>query len=304
LLKPVLTAIAEVKAQFVPVSRYQPPPDSDRNSDILIFDRFGPSAPPRVHSIWIEPPAARSPIRVKSAGAKQKVVRWNSESSLGIGLHAKDIEFSKALVFDTQPDDIAIASSDSGPLIVARKGPPETVVLGFHPTDSGMKYELSTPLLFANILRWMSPDSFRAVELTTGTVGTITAPLESEVDPRQVQVVTEDGRTLPFSISGRDLRFFSGSTGIVRVLTGGHESVYSLTLPEPGDVVWQPSGARNGVPRRLPFQPNSRDIWQWLAVLGALGLLVEWLLFGRNVRRPTRSRPASARGGAAWKKAS
>ena len=93
--------------------------------------------------------------------------------------------------------DIAVAESDAGPLIVARPGKPKTVVFGFHPVRSGMKYELTTPLLFANIIRWMAPDIFRSWELTAGTVGTVDVELESEADPSTIRVVTEDGSPCP-----------------------------------------------------------------------------------------------------------
>ena len=86
-----------------------------------------------------------------------------------------------------------IARSDAGPLIVARPGNPKIVVFGFHPVRSGMKYELTTPLLFANIIRWMAPDAFRSWELTAGTVGTVDVELESEIDPNSIRVQTEDG---------------------------------------------------------------------------------------------------------------
>jgi len=39
---------------------------------------------------------------------------------------------------------------EAGPVIVARPGKPKIVVIGFHPARSAMRYELATPLLFAN----------------------------------------------------------------------------------------------------------------------------------------------------------
>ena len=68
-----------------------------------------------------------------------------------------------------------------------------------------MKYELTTPLLFANILRWMAPDTFRSWELTAGTVGTVDVELESETDPSSVHVITEDGKPVPFTVQGHSL---------------------------------------------------------------------------------------------------
>ena len=145
------------------------------------------------------------------------------------------------------------------------------VVLGFHPVRSGMKYQLTTPLLFANIIRWMAPDAFRSWELTAGTVGTVDVELESEIDPKSIRVQTEEGRPLPFTVEGKTLRFFTGAPGVVRVLTGDRELVYSLTLPQPGDTVWKPATGdvvKLGLPASRAPRPNfSRS----LALAGARG---------------------------------
>ena len=185
--------------------------------------------------------------------------------------------------------------------MVARPTEPKTVVLGFHPVRAGMKYELTTPLLFANIMRWMAPDIFRSWELTAGTVGTVQAELDAEADPSAIRISTEDGKPLPFTVQGRVVRFFAANPGIVRLLTGDRELVYSLTLPQPGDVVWMPAKAKRGLPGRAPVGSASRDIWQWLALLGAAGLLTDWILFGR-MRRSVMG--ASRAASMSWRKAS
>jgi hypothetical protein len=298
LLRPVFTAIPGVQAVFQPVSSY----DANIRTGIVLLDRFAPPTPPATESIWMEPPAGKSPIPVKSTQNKVKLKRWRLDHPLGAGLRAKDLELATAEVFETQPNDIAIAEADAGALIVARPGKPKTVVFGFHPVRSGMKYELTTPLLFANILRWMAPDIFRSWELMAGTVGTVDVELEAEADPAGVHVVTEDGKALPFTLEGRTLRFFAGAAGIVRVLTGDRELVYSLTLPQPGDVVWKPANAKRGLPSRAPLEPASRDIWQWLALLGGLGLLADWVLFGRMQRGAAAATHTIRR--APWRKAS
>jgi hypothetical protein len=297
-LKPLISTMAEVQAHFLSTGRYQPKSDAR----IVILDRFAPSTPPQADSIWIEPPPAHSPIPVKANTPKLKLTRWNPDHPLGTGLHTQDLALDKAEVFRVQPDDITVAQSDSGPLIVGRPGKPKTIVIGFHPLDSPMKYELSTPLLFANILHWMAPEIFRIWELTAGTVGTVSLQLDSMADPAAIKVITEDQKRLPFTLDGKSLRFFAGSPGIVRVLTGDRELVYSLTLPQAGDVVWKPANARTGVPRQLPFQPNSRDIWPWLALLGGLAILADWFLFGRTVRRLAQSKQMPLR--IPWRRAS
>jgi hypothetical protein len=298
LLRPIFTSISGVQATFLPPSSYDP----KINSGIVLLDRFAPPTPPATESIWMEPPQSKSPISVRSTEKNVKLKRWRVDHPLGAGLRAKDLEFPTAELFRVERDDVAIAESDSGALIVARPGKPKTVVFGFHPVRSGMKYSLTTPLLFANILRWMAPDVFRSWELTAGTVGTVDVELESEADPSTIRVTTEDGKRLPFTAEGRTLRFFAGSPGIVRVLTGDRELVYSLTLPQPGDFVWKPSSGKRGLPGRGPSEPSSTDIWPWLALLGGLGLLADWMLYGRMRTRYVP--PTQADRSVHWRKAS
>jgi len=297
LLRPVFTAISGVQATFQPVSAYDP----KTSTGIVLLDHFAPSAPPSTDSIWMEPPQGKSPIAVRSTEQNVKLKRWNADHPLGAGLRTKDLQFSSAEIFRMDRDDIPVAESEAGPLIVARPGKHKTVVFGFHPVRSGMKYELATPLLFANILRWMAPDIFRSWELTAGTVGTVDVELESEADPSSVRVVTEEAKPVPFTVQGRTLRFFAGAPGIVRVLTGDSELVYSMTLPQPGDVLWSPTAAKHGLPGRGPSEPASRDIWQWLAIAGGLGLLADWILYGRKrSTAPASTAPRSV----LWRKAS
>jgi hypothetical protein len=218
-------------------------------------------------------------------------------------LRTKDVLLASAEIFTMAPGDIPVAESSEGPLIVARPGSPKIVVLGFHPVKSSMKYELATPLLIANTLRWIAPDVFRSREVQAGTVGTVTVPIERGTDPATVRVVTEDARPLPFTIEENALRFFSGAPGTVRVLTGARELVYSLTLPDVGESLWRPPATvHKGIPRATGNSVSTTDIWPWFAVFGGLGLLLDWLLFGRS--RAYRLRAAKTAITAIWRKAS
>jgi hypothetical protein len=299
LLKPLLALNSQVNATYDSPAKYDPAV----KADIVILDRFAPAVRPQVSSIWIEPPATGSPIAVKGTRNAVKLESWRTETPLGAGLRTQDVLLASAEVFTLAPGDIPVAESAEGPLIVARPGSPKIVELGFHPVKSSMKYELATPLLIANTLRWMAPDVFRSREVQAGTVGTVTVPVEKGTDPATVKVVTEDSRPLPFTIEDNVLRFFCGAPGTVRVLTGSRELVYSLTLPDVGESVWKaPASVRKGIPRSVGNGVSTTDIWPWFAVLGALGLLVDWLLFGRS--RAFRLRAAKMAMGSIWRKAS
>jgi hypothetical protein len=152
----------------------------------------------------------------------------------------------------------------------------------------------------ANILRWMAPGTFRRWEMQADTVGTVRVPVEKGTDPASVAVTDENQRPLPFTIDDDVLQFFSGAPGNVSVLMGNRETVYSLTLPDVAEAVWTPpANIRRGVPRALLESAAVTDLWPWLAALGGLGLLIDWLLYGRSrvfrVRASQMAAPLSSR---------
>jgi hypothetical protein len=91
------------------------------------------------------------------------------------------------------------------------------------------------------------------------------------------------------------LNFFSGAPGSVRVVAGDREFLYSLTLPQLWDTRWEPpADAPKSIPRFAPVLDGSSDVWPWLAIAGAAGLLIEWILYGR-FRRAFRLGPVLLR---------
>ena len=278
LLRPVLAADPQVEPLFRSPSQYsQPAP----GAAIMIFDRFRPQPPPEADAIWLEPPPGGSPVPVRAVRTNVLLTSWRSEHPLASGLRAKDLHLESAQIFEAAPGDVQVAEVEGGPVIVARPGKYKTVVLGFHPGRAALRYELTTPLLFANILRWMSPEIFRRWELNAGSVGTVNVTLGPEAAGAAVRVLSENGSPLPHTIQGRNLRFFAAAPGTVRVLTGDREQVYSLTLPEVAEARWEPpKEARRGIPRAARTRLAYTDLWPWLALAGGALLLLEWLLFG------------------------
>lgn len=285
LLRPVFTAIPRVHVTFRPTSEYQAAPING----LVILDRFQPPQPPASNAIWIEPPAEASPIPVRARLEGVAFERWCPDHPLCAGLRAKDLRLASTYVFESAPDDIKVGQVQNGPVIVARAGKSKTVVFGFHPALSDLRYELATPLLFGNILRWMAPELFRRTAAAAESAGAVTTELDPDIRPEEVRVLEQDGTPAPFTTRGHTLRFFSGTPGTVRVLAADRETVYSLTLPEMWNAKWDiPPGVRRGIPAFRETVGFSRDLWQALAILGGIGLLVEWLLFGRAEGRMRR----------------
>jgi hypothetical protein len=231
----------------------------------------------------MDPPQG-SPFRTKSTASNAKIVRWRSDHELAAGLRAQDVRVPEAKVFTLASGDIAVGEVEAGPVIVARPSAIKSVAMGFHPGRSDLRFDIMTPLLLANILRWFEPTVFRTYDLHGGSAGTVTATLDNDADPANVKVLG-DREALPFTIDGRTVRFFAGTPQTVRVISSGREQVHSLSLPEVASTTWQPPrSAIRGIPGQIE-RAVSRDLWRYLAVLGMLGLLIEWLLYGRAKRR-------------------
>jgi hypothetical protein len=280
LLRAALSANPRLNTVFRRISEYR-----DSDVGLVVLDRFQPPRRPAGDSIWIDPPAQASPVPVRARVANEQFTRWRSEHPLGAGLWTRDVRLESASIFEPAPGDVRIGEVAKGPVIVARPGKPKIVVIGFHPALSAMRYELATPLLFANILRWMQPEIFRRWELSGGSVGTVKLALDPDVSASDIRIVREDGTPVPFTFRDRSLHFYSGSPGAVRVLAGDREFVYSLTLPQLWESRWQPpAGVRRGIPGIREAAAGYTELWHWLALLGGLGLLTEWLLFGRLAR--------------------
>jgi len=286
LLRPVLAATPRVTAVFRKPSEYHP-----NDQGMVILDRFVPPQRPTADSVWIDPPAQGSPIPIRTSVENVPFEGWNPNHPASAGLHTKDFKLDKVSVFEAAPDDGRIGEVAAGPVIVARGGKPKIVVLGFHPALSAMRYELATPLLFANLLRWVSPEIFQRWEINGGSVGTVKLALDQDTAQKDIKVTGEDGAALPFTLRDRTLQFFSGAPGSVRVVAGDHEYMYAMTIPELWDSKWvPPSDARQGIPHFAAVLDSTTETWPWLAIAGGLGLLAEWMLFG-SFRRALVWRP-------------
>jgi hypothetical protein len=282
LLKPALAATPRVNAVFRRPEEYRPD-----DHGLLIFDRFVPPQRPTADSIWIDPPSAGSPVPVRSRVEGVQFSRWDSEHPAAAGLHTHDFKLDHVSVFEASEG--RVGEVEAGPVIVTRAGTPKIAVLGFHPALSPLRYELATPLLFANLLRWMSPEIFRRSEISGSSVGSVKLVMDKAAT--DVKVTADDGAAVPFTMRDRTLNFFSAAPGGVKVVAGDREYLYSLTLPELWDTKWTPpADAHSGIPRFTQIFENSRDLWPWLAIAGTLGLLAEWFLYGRFRRVAMRAR--------------
>ncbi len=122
--------------------------------------------------------------------------------------------------------------------------------------------------------------------------------MDQDTAAKDVKVTAEDGSPVPFTVRDRTLDFFAGVPGPVRVAASDREYIYSLTLPQIGDARWEPpADALKTLPHFSLGLASATDLWRWLALAGAAGLLAEWILFGhfRRFRQAHVLRPVLLR---------
>lgn len=281
LLRPLLTSDPRIRPVFLPASAAaSAPPDG---AGLVLFDRCAPAATPTLPAIWIQPTPAQSPIPARVAEGEVQLARWNTTHPVGAGLRSRDLRLTRPLLLSPGSGETAIADGPGGALAAVRATEPRTVVLGFHPGLTAIRYEVTTPLLMANMLQWLAPDTFLRREVLAGSPGAVTVELDEIPAAGAVRVLDQQGASLPHTLDGRNVRFFAPEPGSFRVASGSAERTLSLTLPALGESNWTaPETARQGPGPRRPSSPLPTDTWQWLATLGATLLLIEWWIYGRG----------------------
>jgi hypothetical protein len=284
-----LAATHRLVARFVDPAAYPAVPPGD----VALLDGFAPPARPAIPSLWIAPPRNGSPIPVKGVDYDAEITSWHNETALGAGLHAREAHIANAEIFETYEGDTPVASVSGGPVVVAREAGPGNArfaLIGFDPLQGQLKFEVTTPILFANLMRWLSPESFRTLDLSTSSVGTASISLDSKERREGIRVLDDNGLALPFTVHGSVLQLFAADPSVLHVYSGDRERILSLTLPEVGETEWKtPSGAARGLPPLSRSQGGPIDLWKWLALTGLACLLAEWVLYGRQ-RRARRAR--------------
>jgi hypothetical protein len=288
LWKPLLTASSAIAPEFLRRDQYSAGGPAHR---LVILDGFEPAEPPNADSVTIH-------SAISQSAEKAATLRWSAVHPLAAGLHNRDLRLGRAYILAGRRPEEVVAESDKGPVLAASiAGGFKRVTFGFEPVADDAGSHLAIPLLFANVVRWVSPDLFRAAEISARPPGLVEVETSAGLTREQVQVQSDQIRGLPTTLVGNRLRFFAGQAGTVRVSMPDRELEYRLTLPEIGDSRWSPpAGTRMGVPPPAPGLPLNREIWPWLALAGALGLLLEWILYGRQPELPVPAgqRPSSS----------
>ncbi len=286
-LRGLLGANPNVEARFEAPNSY----DDAEGRRSAVFDGFSPAIEPRSNAVYINPPRESSPAEITRIAREQRITRWNADHPLSRGLRTRDVVLDRTAIFEPRPGDVTIAESEAGPVVIARvEDGRKRVFFGFGFGDSGLRNRPAAPLLFANTMAWIFPNSSRSSELRARSPGLIEVEVGEQTES-DITVRSEENPDLPWSYRDNTVRLFASTPGTVIVRAPTIESRLALTLPEPAHGEWSPpEGVLKGVPPRAAGRGGTVVLWPWLAALAVACLLVEWKLFGRAMRGESVSR--------------
>jgi hypothetical protein len=258
------------------------------DADLIILDRVSPAIPSQVPTLWIAPAGASSPFPIKSRVTRPKRVLWSSHTAVAQGLHSEDLPLPSANVYQLREGDTPVLSVPEGPVVVVRAssdGHPRRAIIGFDPANDSVRYEMSTPLLFINVVRWLAAQSLAPTQIAIGHAGAGAIDLGEGESPDDVQVTDSSGGAAPFLVRNRQVQFFAAQPAVARYSNQGRQEEMRMILPEIAETVWRPSTTQNEkFSATGPHRPT--DLWRWLVVAGITITSLEWWLFGRARRLP------------------
>ncbi len=292
-LRPLLEANHHLSIHYFDPSEYAPKPAAN----LILLDDVAPRQAPAVPSLWIHPPQESSPLPVKSVVKDAAIKTWHTDMLFETGLRARQDHMGEAEVFGNSADVVPLASVAEGPVVVAIPGSssrPKSAIVGFDPLTERLRFTVTTPLLFANLLHWLAPEAFRNSDFAASRIGAVTLPLGPDERPDQLRITDSHGLALPFTFREQTLQLFITQPTVVHIASNdGHERTLSFTLPDVGEGNWTPpASVPAGLPPPVSVLPTSIDLWKWLACLGGLGIFAEWWIFGRYRRKVMRRSPA------------
>lgn len=254
---------------------------AESGATLTIADRSSSSADAQV---WIDPLPADSPVEILERVNRPRITAWAPGHPVTQGLRETDIRLSAASILSPEPNDVVLAESAEGPIAVARvRNSRRQVILGFDLLDPAAAGRLTGPLLFANIISWFAPETFRSVDVQARPPGVLQLPIGSYADS-EIAVEAPQGLTPVWLRHGDELRLFRSSPGLIRVRTPAQDSSISMTLPAPGRSVWvPPATVRRGIPDSAAI--SSTVFWPWMSLLAIALLFVDWRLFGDPTRQ-------------------
>ena len=254
---------------------------------MTVFDRYSPPALPNAPFVMVDPPAG-SPLAGGSAVGIGRVRASDAGDPLLTNVSLQDVHIARSQDLSQSSFGRALITSLQTPLVLVRDEPFRQVLVGFDIHDSDFPLRIGFPILVQNLSEWMLPPSVPVRSFHPDEAVTIVP----ETGATSVTVVRPDGsrRSLAagaiatfndtdqvglYTVEQTAARATDRSWFTVNLFSDATSQltpVDHLTLPPA-----QTTGALQASHRGL------LQIWPWIALLGLVLVIAEWLAFHRGL---------------------
>jgi len=270
-------------------------PDTLPNTDLLIIN------PPESSALFtvgqtLERPADGSPGptgNIRSTGADSRL-RFVDLAGVNL-LRFRDVraEWAEPLVV-----------ADGGPLLLAGEtGGRQIAILTFDVRDSDLPLQIAFPVLMASLVNWYAPQDLVAAPFNRAVGEAVVLNPEPGAD--SIRITPPDGEPVMLALDASGGAVFTGTDTpgqyTVETLAGDvvtQSAVFAVNLFDAAESDLAPRpGIQIGGETVLPEQGDAvgvRELWPLFALAALTILLIEWWIYFRRQRAPSRFKPITA----------
>jgi hypothetical protein len=267
--------------------------------DLYILDRWLPDELPEGDLLFIDPPASTDFFTVGPTQSEigEVMVTPNDARTQFLDFDAVNIREYRQ-ISDVGWATPLVTAGDDPLVLVGEVDGRQVAVLSFDIHNTDLPLQISWPVLMANLMDWFSPQTvISAADLTVGDALVIRPPLTAS----GIRVTAPNGATEELGIDGQSI-IYAGtdalgvySLDIMEGDTLAQRQVFTVNLfdPQESDITPQPEIiiGQTTVSGDAPDNLGQVEIWPLAALLGLLVLLLEWFLYQRRQRLPSRFVP-------------
>jgi hypothetical protein len=186
-----------------------------------------------------------------------------------------------ASVYQVREGDMPVLRIPEGPIVILRSAKahePRRAMLGFDPVDDKVRYEVTTPLLFINLVRWLTAQSIAPTQIAVDHAGPAQIDLAEGGTLEDIQVIQGGMREPPLLDHDRQVHLFAVQPVALRFFHQGRKQELAIALPGIAEKQWRPTASQLAPREAL----KNGSLWRWFIVLGLAVMLLEWWLFGKK----------------------
>ena len=284
---------------------------STRGFDLIVLDGWLPETLPNADLLIVNPPESRPEFTaggtLEAGGASDPTanIRTVSDDPLLRFVDLSGISLARFRDVSAEWAEPLVVA-DGGPLLLAgENGGRQIAILPFKMRDSNLPLDIAFPILMASLTSWFSPQEL--VANPSGYAVGDTVPIRPEPGADAIRVTPPDGEAmvLPLQSSGDAAFTATNAPGLytVEALAGedvAQRAVFAVNQFDPAEGAIGPQTVESvGGQPVLSGQEaatGQRELWPYFALAALLVLLLEWWIYFRRQRTPSRFRPVSTRG--------